>query len=468
MPYTIMVIDDEAGNLKALQKMVSELWRCQTITALGGRQAVEHLLLRLEPKPCLIIVNLNMADMGAIEVIRSVRCSHKTLPIIALSPQKGSRIAMQALQAGACDVLPQPLNIEQLRFAVQALLQRMALHHEQDRLTRLNQEKIHFSDIIGVSEPLRRAVELARRVADSSIPVLIEGERGVGKEWLARAIHGSGSRAGERFLVVNCLQQHDEALDCLMQALQQESSLHASSEHGRFRAFGRGTLFLRHINGLSMEAQKSLLHSLQKMQSTSWLPIRIIASSSQSLVMAMRQGFFRKDLYDEISRFVLNVPPLRERQQDIALLAEHFIQRFAAFEGRMIYGFAPECISAIDRYRWPGNIREMAQCLHRAVLESETPWIMASHLEACIDPSRTVHQQRNLVMNLPESVSQIDFLSPEGHVRRVEDLEAELIRYAITHYKGRMTEVARRLGIGRSTLYRKIQDYQLESRQVAA
>lgn len=461
MSHTIMLIDDDVSELQQLRQIIKETWRCEVICASSGRQATEHLLLRMEPKPHLIIVSLAMTDMSAIEVIRSVRCSHKILPIIAIGGQ-GSRYSLQALQSGASDIICRPLNLEQLRFAIQALMQQRILHDEQERLTRLNQEKVGFGDIIGMSEVLKQAVAKAQHVTDSSIPVLIEGEQGVGKEWLARAIHGSGSRAGERFLAVNCAYQCDESIEQLIHAILQNPTLQGADINGKFRSFSRGTLFLRNIHALSMHGQRALLDAVRQMTSHPSASVRLIATSSQALVTSMRQGFFRKDLYDELSRFIIIVPPLRERPSDVTVLAEHFVSRCAAFEGRTVYGLAPECIPVLERHDWHGNVRELSQCMHHAVLQSDGLWITPAMLKLEGDEYAVSRQAERLGQFLLDTASHIDCLSPEGHVRKMEEIEAELIRYAIRFYKGKMTEVARRLGIGRSTLYRKIQDYELD------
>lgn len=463
MPYTILLIDDQPSHVEYLESMVHHLLRCQVVVAPDGREAVERLLLRVEPRPCLIVVNLEMTDMSGVQLIRTIRASHKTLPIIALSAANAANTAAQAVQAGASDILPRPVNPEQLRVSLYTQLQHLALYQEQDRLSRLKEDRIHFHDIIGESAGLQSVIAQARRVTDSAIPIVIEGERGVGKEWLARAIHGSGARAGERFIIHNCLYQSDTALEALLLSLQQPHAIGCEPAGGAgVRRFSRGTLFLRHIQALSLEGQRTLLQTVRELQTGGVAPVRLIVSSTQPLLPAMRQGFFRDDLYQVLGRFVISVPALRERRADVMALAEHFVRRFSALEGRPVFGLAGECETMLARYEWPGNIRELLHCMHRAVIHCDMPWITPAHMQVNGEPSGLRGMPHHLIGG--EGRVRVDLLTQEGHVRGIEELEAEVIRYAIRHYRGKMTEVARRLGIGRSTLYRKIQDYQLNVR----
>jgi DNA-binding NtrC family response regulator len=331
---------------------------------------------------------------------------------------------------------------------------------------------------------------LAKRAANSSLPVLIEGEPGVGKELIARAIQGESARQPKAFVTVGCAAFSESELDALL----------FGREKGKFVEADQGTLFLDEIGELTLNAQVKLLRALQngEVEPAGGEPaisadVRLIASTSENLIGLVNQGRFREDLYYRLNVFPIWVPPLRERLEDLPELVRHFIARFAAEEGKPVDGIDAEVMAMIRRYTWPGNIRQLENAVFRAVVLADTPMLtvnefpqIAAHVEGYAvsvppapAPKDSMPRIEGPVMlgesaNSPATIHVpaangrdaigIPALSDTGDIRALEAVEADMIRLAFGRYRGRMTEIARRLGIGRSTLYRKMREIGLEAR----
>jgi len=353
------------------------------------------------------------------------------------------------------------------------MLQKLVLGYEVDRLSRHHEGRVQFSDMVGSSALHSEVVAQARRAADSIIPVLIEGESGTGKELLAQAIHGSGSRSGKPFVSIHCAAIKADELDALLYGRAAHGRMAASV--GKMTEAQGGTVFLKHVDALLPEQQQRLLSMLkhgevvpQHASCTSGVDVRVMVSSTASLDAQTRSGQFCVELYDMLSRFPLQLAPLRLRQDDVAELAEHFIRRYSAREGKAFCPLRADAARMLSQYHWPGNIRELRHVMVRAVMQNNdamiTPKLVIQLLLGQVSTTEVTHlpDLSSLYAHYDiEEDSSLNLLAQDGNVRRIHEMEAEMIRYAIRYYKGQMSEVARRLGIGRSTLYRKIQDYNL-------
>jgi DNA-binding NtrC family response regulator len=353
-----------------------------------------------------------------------------------------------------------------------------------------------FAGLIANSEAMTRVVALVERAASSSLPVLIEGESGVGKASIARAIQVQSARAGKPFIAVQCGSIAERELDRILFGSGSEYQPEISS---RVLA-DEGTLFLHEIGKLPLDSQAKLLRVLRtgEIQPAGArhpvkVDIRLIAATSQNLISLVQEGQFREDLYYRLNVFTIWAPPLRHRVEDLPELVRYFIARFAAETGKRIDGIAAEAVSMLGRYDWPGNVRELENAVFRAVAlagmptltVNEFPQIAAHVASSCV--AAVVAPALNNTAPLIEApvmlgasamspatvrvpsangrnVVGIAALRADGDVRSLNAIEADMIRLAFGRYQGRMTEIAKRLGIGRSTLYRKMREIGLEAR----
>ena len=321
--------------------------------------------------------------------------------------------------------------------------------------------------------------------------MLIEGESGVGKELIARAIHGSGARSAKPFVAVNCGAIPDNLVESILFGHEKGAFTGATDRHtGKFVEATGGTLFLDEVGELPLSAQVKLLRAVQEgevepvgARKPVKVDVRLVSATNRNLIDDVKQGRFREDLFYRLHVYPIGVPPLRSRPEDIADLVRHFLARLAVEEGKRIRSVSAEAMALLRAYAWPGNVRQLENAVFRAVVLAESDEVgvsefpqIASHLaiarsgpepemdEAPIAPEAPLMMEspgpldtQTLGGSLSLSADSLVLLDDAGDVRPIEELEAEILRFAIAHYRGRMSEVARRLKIGRSTLYRKLE-----------
>jgi DNA-binding NtrC family response regulator len=344
---------------------------------------------------------------------------------------------------------------------------------------------LSFRDLATKSADMSRLIRLAERAAKSNIPVLIEGESGVGKEVLARAIQGSSDRKGKPFVTVNCGAIPENLIESTLFGHEKGAFTGATERHlGKFVEASGGTLFLDEIGELPLDAQVKLLRAIQEGEvdpvggkKSVRVDIRLISATNKSLLDLVKEGRFREDLYYRLNVFPMTLPPLRARREDIADLVRAFLARFAAEEGKRVRGLSAEALSLLVRYDWPGNVRQLENAVFRAVVladgdeltVAEFPQIAAQveGFDVRIPAAPTLSEAANapireivrVEVRDPHAMTLVD---EAGDLRKLDELEADIIRFALQHYRGHMSEVSRRLGIGRSTLYRKLKELGLE------
>ncbi len=350
---------------------------------------------------------------------------------------------------------------------------------------------------------MKRVIALGKRAASSNanIAVLVEGESGVGKELIARAIQGESARAGKPFVTVNCGAIPENLVESILFGHEKGSFTGAVDRRiGKFQEADGGTLFLDEVGELPLDAQVKLLRALQEGEidpvggkKPVKVDFRLIAATNRDMIQLVKDGKFREDLYYRLNVFPIWVPPLRERPEDIPDLARHFAARFAAEEGKRVLSISESAMRLIQTYSWPGNVRQLENTMFRAVVLADSSELtvaefpqIAAHVEgfeAEIPAAPTVLQKQPAYTGpallgaedtIPQTIAVksgggngslgIPAISEDGEIRSLEAIEADMIRLALGRYRGHMTEVAKRLKIGRSTLYRKMQDYGLEPR----
>ena len=316
--------------------------------------------------------------------------------------------------------------------------------------------------------------------------MLITGESGVGKELLARAVHGSSDRAGKPFVAVNCGAIPENLVESILFGHEKGSFTGASDKHlGKFKEADGGTLFLDEVGELPLDVQVKLLRALQEgeidpigSKRSLKVDVRIVSATNRDLQQAVSGGRFREDLYYRLNVFPLEAPSLRERREDIPALVEAFIRRFNVEEGKRVIGASPETLQLLTAFDWPGNVRQLENTIYRAIVLADAPYLqpydfpaisgLAAPIEAVsVAPApppaallQATHAAMVAATSAPEAPVRI--LDDRGHLRTLEDIERDLIQHAIDVYAGHMSEVARRLGIGRSTLYRKVREQGIE------
>ncbi|MFJ5370686.1 sigma 54-interacting transcriptional regulator, partial [Bosea sp. CER48] len=407
-------------------------------------------------------------------------------PVIVQTANGSIETVVTAMRAGAADFVVKPVGTERLQVSLNNALKLGALEHELRHIKRRASNTLGFRDLTTKSPDMARVVRLAERAAKSNIPILIEGESGVGKEVLARAIQGSSDRRGKPFVTVNCGAIPHNLVESILFGHEKGAFTGATERHlGKFVEANGGTLFLDEVGELPLDAQVKLLRAIQEGEvdpvggkKSVRVDIRLISATNKSLLEQVKRGEFREDLYYRLNVFPITLPPLRQRREDISDLARGFLARFAAEEGRKLSGITAEAMSLIVGYDWPGNVRQLENTMFRAVVLAdgdelgiaEFPQIAAQmegwevRIPAAPAPfSRSDAQEEPAprIIQMPVRDPNALELVAGSDMRKLDELEREIITFALAHYRGHMSEVSRKLGIGRSTLYRKLKEYGL-------
>ena len=375
-----------------------------------------------------------------------------------------------------------------------------ALAGEITRIKKRAEGTLTFGDLVIRGDAMNKVVTLGRRAAASTIPVLIEGESGVGKELIARAIQGESDRKARPFITVNCGAIPENLVESILFGHEKGSFTGATDKRvGKFQEADGGTLFLDEVGELPLDAQVKLLRALQEgeidpvgAKRPVQVNFRLISATNRDMIQLVRDGKFREDLYYRLNVFPVHVPPLRERLADVPELCVHFLARFNAEEGKRVAGFSDDAMRLLQSYNWPGNVRQLENAVFRAVVLADGPELTVAEfpqIAAQVDgfsaeiPAAPAAVQKPPAFTgvamlgaeniIPRTIDMKDggvnalgipAVSEAGDIRPLTEIEADMIRLALGRYRGHMTEVAKRLGIGRSTLYRKMQEYGLEPR----
>ncbi|MEM6852575.1 MAG: sigma-54 dependent transcriptional regulator, partial [Pseudomonadota bacterium] len=345
MPQTILICDDDPTQRRLLQAVI-EREGYAVLLAEGGQEAIDLLEGPRGGDVSLVMLDLIMPNIGGMDVLARVRPMRPDLPIIVLTAQGGIETVVSAMQAGAADFFVKPASPERIHVSIKNALSLTNLKDEVSRLKRKQKGRMDFGDLIGSSPAMAQVARLGERAARSSIPILIDGESGVGKEMVARAIQGSSDRAGKAFVTVNCGAIPENLVESILFGHEKGSFTGASERHiGKFQEANGGTLFLDEVGELPLDMQVKLLRAIQENEVDPIgakrpvkIDVRIISATNRDLLTEVREGRFREDLYYRLNVFPVQIPPLRERRDDIALLIEHFINRYNAEEGKQVRG----------------------------------------------------------------------------------------------------------------------------------
>jgi DNA-binding NtrC family response regulator len=495
MGKTILIVDDDPAQRRLLQAAV-ERHGFLTRAAENGVQAVEAVDRHADID--IVLLDLVMPGLTGQEALKEIRLRRSDLPCIVLTASGGIDTVVQAMQAGATDFFVKPASPERIMVSIRNALEMSNLKTEVGRMKKRASGQMSFDDMVATAPVMGPVVRMGKRAAASNIPVLITGESGVGKELLARAIQGASERSGRPFVTVNCGAIPENLVESILFGHAKGSFTGATDNHaGKFVEAHGGTLFLDEIGELPLDAQVKLLRVLQEGEVDPVggkrpvkVDVRIISATNKDLAKLVADGAFREDLYYRLNVFPIEAPPLRERKEDLPTLVQRFIARFNAEEGRNVRGASAVTMQMLSDFDWPGNVRQLENAVFRAVILCEGDLLQPEDFPQISGLKPLAAANDSLPVNVPvpandhhttaahavftavhaasEAAPQpVAVFDGEGHLRQLEQIERDLIELAIDHYAGHMSEVARRLGIGRSTLYRKLREYGLEEKAAA-
>jgi len=482
MSERILVVDDDPVQRRLIENMVRK-FGYEAIVAEGGDEAARILDSDEAARIDCVILDLVMPDLDGLGLLARMRAENIAIPVIVQTAHGGIDNVISAMRAGASDFVVKPASPERLQVSLKNALTQSALAGELQRMKRSRSGTLTFRDIITRSAAMGRVLRQAEKASASAIPVLIEGESGVGKEMIARAIHGSGERRAKPFVAVNCGAIPDNLVESILFGHERGAFTGATDRHvGKFAEADGGTLFLDEVGELPLAAQVKLLRALQEgeiepvgARKSVPVDVRVISATNRNLIADVKAGRFREDLFYRLHVFPISVPPLRERPEDIPDLVRHFLVRFCAEEGKTVKAVSGEAMALLNHARWPGNVRQLENAVFRAVVLAdgeeigvqEFPQIAARDSVVNASDAATLVPDEAAARGGSDLALVVDptpSFAPDrlalldgAHIRPLDELEAEIIRFAIAHYRGQMSEVARRLRIGRSTLYRKLE-----------
>jgi DNA-binding NtrC family response regulator len=451
MRFTIVVADDE----KNIREGLAEALSIEGYRALPAQDGEEALRLVESEDADLVITDLRMPKLSGTEVLKTVASHYPGIPVIVLTGHGTIEDAVSAMRSGAFDFLTKPVNLDHLSILVKRALETREMARKNRELEAEVEAQRRSSSIVGKSAGMKKVFELVRRVAPTRASVLVTGESGVGKELVADAIHNLSPRRDGPLVKVHCAALAESLLESELFGHEKGSFTGAQArKRGRFELADKGTLFLDEIGEINQNVQIKILRVLQEREfervggeESVEVDVRIIAATNRDLKEEIRKGTFREDLYYRLNVVNIEVPPLRDRRDDIPLLAMAFLREFAQENGKKLEGFDPKARQALYSYPWPGNVRELRNTVESAV-------VMAGSGLVGLD---------DMPPNVRSSGEERDVRVPIGST--LEQAEKILIRETLAAQGGNKSRTAEVLGIGRKTLYQKIEEYGIERSQ---
>ena len=444
-PATVLVADDDPGLRESLERTLTrEGYR--VVLASDGRAALERVQAGGVD---LIVTDLRMPGLTGLELLRAAKAIMPDVDVILLTAFGTVEEAVKAMKDGAYDFLTKPFRREQLIKLVDKALERRDLIEQNKALKKQLEDIRAKGQMIGASPAFRRMLTLVDQIADSSATILIQGESGAGKELVARTIHERSGRRGGPFVAVNCAALPETLLESELFGYEKGAFTGAAGrKEGRFELASGGTLFLDEVADLSLVTQPKILRVLQEGEferlggtRTLQVDVRIVAATNQDLAEMVREKRFREDLYYRLNVITVRVPPLRERHEDIRVLAQHYLRVYAAKNGRKLEGFSNEALERLESYKWPGNVRELENLIERTVLLARKDRIDAE--------------------DLPEEVAGVKRPPRDAILELVgtplADIEQRLLDETLRITGGNKTQAAKLLGIDVRTVARKLE-----------
>jgi DNA-binding NtrC family response regulator len=447
----ILVVEDDREMARFLDQVLSEEGYAVELAHDGPAALARVGQCQFD----LIISDLMMPRMKGTELIRQLRENHTEVPVLVITAFGTIESAVEAMKAGALHYITKPFRTDDFLIHVERALENHRLHNELDRLRTEVRGRYRFENLIGQSDKMQQVFDLVARVSDLPANVLILGESGTGKELIARAIHAHGPRAHAPFIPINCAAIPETLLESELFGYVRGAFTDARRDHpGLFQEASGGVLFLDEISELSPALQAKLLRILEDKEvrplgssKTIKVDVQLLSASNRDLAQLVQDGAFRQDLYYRLNVIRLELPPLRDRPEDIPRLADHFLKKFAKTSKRTVSGIDKDALAALMRYHWPGNVRELEHVIERAVLLGNGSMIGLQELA----PSPVALDSPSAPLN-----------AAVAKAYTLRELERQYIQRVLQDVKGNKTEAAKILGVDRTTLYRKLEDYKIK------
>jgi DNA-binding NtrC family response regulator len=453
--HTIYLVEDET-NLQLLLEHNLTSWGYAVKLFSRGDEFVTALD---EGAPSLALLDIMLPGIDGVEALKVLKERYPDTPAVMLSGQGRIDIAVQTIRHGAFDYLQKPLDLTKLEITVRNALHVFDLSSEVKKLADATTERIQFSNIISAGDTMQSVFRLIKKVQNTDISVLIQGETGTGKELIARAIHENDSkRKAGPFVALNCASIPHELLESELFGHERGSFTGAVQRKiGKFEQANGGSLFLDEIGELDMSLQVKLLRVLQTRQferiggnELMQVDVRIVSATHRNLHEAIKTGAFREDLFYRLASFPIKLPPLRDRREDIPVLAKYFLENFVKRYERGVKGFSRRALKSLYDYAWPGNVRELEHTIERAVILCDTDTINEQDLQlADTDTNTSIDAAQSL-------------FRAGGDIIPMEKLKEQAIRHALEVTEGNIQEAAQRLHIGRATFYRMLEKFNIE------
>ena len=448
----ILIVDDDPGHLAAL-RTITRSWGYSVETADDGGHAVE--LVKSDPVD-LVLMDVRMTHMSGIEALEKITAYNPSIPVIIMTAYSSVESAVEALKSGAYDYLIKPLDFEVLKLTLERAHDHAGLKAENRLLKEQLRTDLDTTNIIGKSQAMKELMDMLAMAAPSEATVLITGESGTGKELIARSLHLNSPRKDYPLVTVNCAAITETLLESELFGHEKGAFTGADKRReGRFMQANRGTIFLDEIGEMSPTMQAKLLRVLQEREiqrvggdQVLQVDVRVVAATNRNLESEVGEGRFREDLYYRLNVIALKVPALRERRDDIPLLAHHFLEKYAARNRKSAKGFSPLAMDMLIKHEWPGNVRELENIVERAVILMTGEHVTEKQLPGNIAGDGTGTDRSVLAA-----------LSLAEGSRSLEQIEKEVILATLEATEGNKSETARRLGITRKTLHNKLKSY---------
>lgn len=446
---SILVVDDDLTHRTMLRTLLSG-WGYTIVEADDGSTAIEKA--RQRPFD-LILMDIRMIKVSGLQAMMEIKAYNPAIPVVIMTAYASVETALDALKNGAYDYLTKPLDFDELRLTLERAMDHTRLREENRQLRESIGNRFDRRNIIGRSPAMVRLLETVAQVAPSEATVLITGESGTGKEMIGGAIHFNSPRKDGPFIKINCAAITETLLESELFGHEKGAFTGAyRRKEGRFVQAHGGTLFLDEISEMSMAMQVKLLRVLQDMEITRVggegvikVDVRIVAATNKDLLRLAESGRFREDLYYRLNVVGLTLPPLRERKEDIPLLAQQFLQTFSEKNNKTIKGFTPQAMDRIIRHDWPGNVRELMNAVERSIVLSRSEYLGEEDLPLVPLEPKTE--------SCPQAAENMD-----GDLS-LDEIEKAAIIKVLDSSNGNKSEAARRLGITRKTLLKKLREY---------
>jgi two-component system response regulator AtoC len=439
----VLVVDDEAIMRESLRDWLTDAGH-DVLTAEDGNQALEIIQ---KENPAVAVIDLVLPGTDGVELLKKAKKISPNLQVIIITAYGSVPTAIAAIREGAYDYIEKPFVPSKVELLIDKLIERQSLLEENLSLRQKLEDRYSFENIVAKSARMQKIIEMIKVVAQSNATVLISGESGTGKELMARAIHSQSHRKSKPFVVVSCAALPETIIESELFGHERGVLSGTQAQRkGKFEMASKGTLFLDEVGDLSPNIQVHLLRVLEEKEFSRVggnepirSDVRLISATSKDIRKGVESGQFREDLYYRLNVVTIELPPLRERKEDIPVLADYFLRKFSEENGKRLSGFSPEANDYLLKYDWPGNIRELENAIERAVILARTHFIDVSDLA---QPS----------LYLPHK-------TPIG--KTMKEIERNHILNILIEAGGNCSEAARLLGISRMTLYNKIKAYEL-------